>query len=225
MTDKAIVLLSGGLNSYVAAKLLVDRFKGEIVEAVTLNYGQEHCHEVDAAGELAESLGIPWTTLSPEVMWETTDRLTIGLADKLEKSGLNRSFWDGRRLMIHLIGAIRAHSLGADCVVTGAIEQKADDEITALKYLEMSIGQDGMGVVFWAPFQSAELGHAFRVAHKLGVWDEAVLNTMDCVQPFSGLDPHEWGVGCGECQGCKARIEAHKAALATIRSEAYEVEQ
>lgn len=55
MTHPAVVLLSGGLDSATTAA--VARRDGFEVNALTFDYGQRHGVEIDAAGEVARSLG------------------------------------------------------------------------------------------------------------------------------------------------------------------------
>jgi 7-cyano-7-deazaguanine synthase len=53
---KAVVLLSGGLDSYTAAAIA--RSEGFDLYALTINYGQRHAQELAAARRVAASLGV-----------------------------------------------------------------------------------------------------------------------------------------------------------------------
>jgi 7-cyano-7-deazaguanine synthase len=53
---KAVVLLSGGLDSYTAAAIM--REEGSSLCALTVLYGQRHIREVDAARRVAAALGV-----------------------------------------------------------------------------------------------------------------------------------------------------------------------
>jgi len=52
----AVVLLSGGLDSYTAAAIA--RSEGFSLYALTINYGQRHAQELSAARRVAASLGV-----------------------------------------------------------------------------------------------------------------------------------------------------------------------
>jgi 7-cyano-7-deazaguanine synthase len=53
---RAVVLLSGGLDSYTAAAIAKNEdFE---VHALTVRYGQRHVHEIDAARRVASALGV-----------------------------------------------------------------------------------------------------------------------------------------------------------------------
>jgi 7-cyano-7-deazaguanine synthase len=55
---KAVILLSGGLDSTTCAALAVYEYGFEDVLGLTLHYGQKHAVELDAAAEVAAYLGI-----------------------------------------------------------------------------------------------------------------------------------------------------------------------
>ncbi|MBM3778617.1 MAG: 7-cyano-7-deazaguanine synthase QueC [Acidimicrobiia bacterium] len=55
-TPSAVVLLSGGLDSYTAAALV--REEGFSLYALTVRYGQRHARELEAARAVALSLGV-----------------------------------------------------------------------------------------------------------------------------------------------------------------------
>ena len=52
----AVVLLSGGLDSYTAAAIV--RHEGHALYALTVRYGQVHAREVEAARRVAAALGV-----------------------------------------------------------------------------------------------------------------------------------------------------------------------
>ena len=52
----AVVLLSGGLDSYTAAAIA--RADGYELHALTVRYGQRHARELEAARAVAASLGV-----------------------------------------------------------------------------------------------------------------------------------------------------------------------
>jgi 7-cyano-7-deazaguanine synthase len=56
VASKAVILLSGGLDSYTAAAIA--RESGFDLYALTVTYGQRHLHEILASRKVAESLGV-----------------------------------------------------------------------------------------------------------------------------------------------------------------------
>ena len=53
---EAVVLLSGGLDSYTAAAIA--KSDGFVLNALTIDYGQRHAREVEAARAVARALGV-----------------------------------------------------------------------------------------------------------------------------------------------------------------------
>jgi 7-cyano-7-deazaguanine synthase len=53
---QAVVLLSGGLDSYTAAAIA--NAEGFVLNALTIHYGQRHAREVEAARAVARALGV-----------------------------------------------------------------------------------------------------------------------------------------------------------------------
>lgn len=53
---RAVVLLSGGLDSYTAAAIAAS--EGFTLDALTVSYGQRHAQEIDAARTVARALGV-----------------------------------------------------------------------------------------------------------------------------------------------------------------------
>src|SRR5262245_61504415 len=53
---RAVVLLSGGLDSYTAAAIA--KAEGFELYALTIRYGQRHAREVEAARNVASALGV-----------------------------------------------------------------------------------------------------------------------------------------------------------------------
>jgi 7-cyano-7-deazaguanine synthase len=56
MTSKAVVLLSGGIDSYTAAAIA--RAEGFALYALTIAYGQRHAREIEAARAVARALAV-----------------------------------------------------------------------------------------------------------------------------------------------------------------------
>ena len=55
---KALVLLSGGVDSATCLGLAIKNYGAENVIALAVYYGQKHSRELDAAGKVAEYYGI-----------------------------------------------------------------------------------------------------------------------------------------------------------------------
>ena len=59
MSEKALVLNSGGVDSTTCVGIAVDRFGAENVSTISVFYGQKHCKELKCAEKIAEHYGVP----------------------------------------------------------------------------------------------------------------------------------------------------------------------
>ena len=67
---KALVLMSGGLDSTVCAKIAVDSWGATNVRGLSISYGQRHTKEILAADLVAKALGIELVTIAMPPIYE-----------------------------------------------------------------------------------------------------------------------------------------------------------
>ncbi|WP_092590717.1 7-cyano-7-deazaguanine synthase QueC [Acidaminobacter hydrogenoformans] len=70
---KALVLLSGGVDSTTCLGLAVDRHGSENVTALSIAYGQKHLKEIEAAQKITEYYKVEWTHLDLKKIFEYSD--------------------------------------------------------------------------------------------------------------------------------------------------------
>ena len=58
MSEKALVLFSGGVDSTTCLGLAIDRYGKENVIALSVSYGQKHEKEIEASRNIAEYYGV-----------------------------------------------------------------------------------------------------------------------------------------------------------------------
>lgn len=73
MIDKAVVLLSGGLDSATCLGLAVHDHGAENVSAISVQYGQKHSMEIKCAEKLAEYYNVPLYTLDLTMIFEKSN--------------------------------------------------------------------------------------------------------------------------------------------------------
>ncbi|MBR3532733.1 MAG: 7-cyano-7-deazaguanine synthase QueC [Clostridiales bacterium] len=93
---KALVLMSGGLDSTTALALAVEKYGRDQVLALSVSYGQKHSREIDASVKIAEYYGVRRITLDlGEIFKDSTCTLLEGAgadiphedyADQLKKT-------------------------------------------------------------------------------------------------------------------------------------------
>ena len=86
MQKKAVVLLSGGLDSTTA--LALAKKDGFEIYALTFNYGQKHAIEVNCARKIAETIGVTYRTL----YLVGNCRFTAEMAERLEAIGFDMPY-------------------------------------------------------------------------------------------------------------------------------------
>jgi 7-cyano-7-deazaguanine synthase len=214
---KAVVLLSGGLDSVVNFKCALD--EGEVLLAITCDYGQvAFADEAGSASDCAERFGVPHETVSLGWYAALIDNALAGVGElrpvsREDIAARNRSLLEdtwvpNRNAVLVAVAAAFAESMGADTVVAGFNAEEAvlypDNSAEfvgrANALLEVST-LSGVKVKSY----TIDLDKAEIVA--LGVRNGAPLDLV-----YSCYKKSREGLMCGTCQSCvrlKASLEAN----------------
>jgi 7-cyano-7-deazaguanine synthase len=215
---KAVVLLSGGLDSSTA--LYWAQFKGYRCEALFLDYGQRHDREIKSAKQLAKAAGAHLTPLKLKLPWLGKSSLansSLKLPDmplsQIGKGKIPTTYVPGRNTIFLSLAVSFADAVQAEAIVIGA---------NALDYsgypdcrpnylgafakaarLGTRQGDEGRPLKILAPLLSLDKAQIVGLALRLGVPLE---KTWSC---YAGK-----ARPCGHCDSCKLR--AHGFAQAGI---------
>lgn len=207
---KAIVLLSGGLDSATAAALAIEA--GYAVTGLSFDYGQRHRRELAAAREVAAQLQLRGhQTISVNLASWGGSALTdssIAVPTSGVQSGLIPSTYvPGRNTVFIALGLSLAEASGATKLVLGvnAVDYSGypdcrPDYLAAfqsLADLATKSGREGHGAQLWAPLVNWSKTEIVRQALRLGVPIDA---TWSC---YSGGEQP-----CGVCDSCRIRDAA-----------------
>jgi len=203
----AVVLLSGGLDSMVTAALAMEQ--GFAVHALTINYGQRHACEIDAARNIANELGaISHSVLDLDLRSFGGSALTDDLA--VPKGGVGNdipvTYVPARNLVFLSLTIACAEASNAQDVFIG---------VNALDYS----GYPDCRPEFIASFaETARLGtkagvedSAIRIRaplqhhSKADIARECIRLDLDPSWSWSCYDPTPDGVACGLCDSCRLR--------------------
>ena len=82
MGEKALVLVSGGLDSTTCLGLVVKKYGKENVVALSVYYGQKHDKEITSAKEVTEYYDVEWLQLDLSKMFEYSDCSLLSHSEK-----------------------------------------------------------------------------------------------------------------------------------------------
>ena len=207
MSNDAVVLLSGGLDSMVAAAIARER--GFAVNALTIDYNQRHRREIEAARAIARHLGaVRHVVLPLDLRRFGGSALTDDIA--VPKTGIGNEI---------PITYVPAHNLIFLALTLGWAEPlRAHDIFIGVNALDYS-GYPDCRPEFIASFaETARLatkegvaGIPFRVHAPLQEWgkariaQEAARLGLDPAMSWSCYDPTDDGLACGLCDSCRLR--------------------
>jgi len=223
----AVVLLSGGLDSYTAAA--VARRDGFSLSALSINYGQRHARELDASRDVAAALGVDrhlelaldlsqiggssLTSSAIDVPKDST--FAKGTADK--HPGVIPNTYVPARNTIFLSMALGwAEVLGAADIVIGvnALDYSGYPDcrpefiqaFERLARLATRAGVEGRPLTVHTPLISLSKADIIRLGLSLG---------LDYGLTHSCYDPPPSGRPCGHCDSCQLRAAGFAEAGAT----------
>ncbi len=215
MEKRAVVLLSGGLDSATAAALA--RREGFALYGLTIRYGQVHAVEIEAARRVAASLGFSkhveldidlkafgGSSLVGEGEIPTGELRTSNF--ELPTSSVPSTYVPARNTVFLSLALAWAEVLSAERIVIGvnALDYSGYPDcrpefIAAFDYLATlatRAGVEGKAPRVWAPLQHLGKAAIIRAGLELGI-DYA--GTHSCYNPGSDGRP------CGRCDSCQLR--------------------
>jgi 7-cyano-7-deazaguanine synthase len=203
----AVVLLSGGLDSMVAAALAQE--EGLRVNALTIDYNQRHRIEIGAARKIAQRLGVARHIVLPlDLRAFGGSSLTddIPVPSHGVKPGIPSTYVPARNLIFLSLALAWAESLHARDIFIGvnALDYSGYPDcrpafvsgFAALAGVATRGGPDGRGFAIRAPLQHLSKAEIAGEAARLG---------LDPAWSWSCYDPKADGRACGICDSCRLR--------------------
>jgi 7-cyano-7-deazaguanine synthase len=220
----AVVLLSGGLDSMVAAGRA--REQGFRLLALTIDYGQRHRIEIESARRIAASLGVERHILLPiDLRPFGGSALTADI--DVPKRGLGNdipvTYVPARNTIFLSLALGWAEAAGARALFIGAnaldysgypdCRPAFIDAFEALANVATKAGIEGDRFTVHAPLLALSKAEIVREAERLG---------LDAALSWSCYDPTAEGRHCGLCDSCRLRSKGFAAAGLTDPTD-YEV--
>lgn len=210
----AVVLVSGGLDS--ATALAIARDQGFDCYALSLDYGQRHSIELEAAKRVANALGVRAhrviaVDLSSFGGSALTD-LEIAVPET-PTAGIPITYVPARNTVFLSLALAWAETLGARDIFIGvnAIDYSGYPDcrpafieaFTSVANLATRAGTEGGNFVVHTPLIELSKAEIVRRGVELGI-DYRI--TVSCYQPDAD------GRACGKCDSCRIRRQGFAAA-------------
>ena len=206
---KAVVLLSGGLDSTTVLAIALD--KGYECFCLSFSYGQRHAMEVEQAEKIAQSMGAKQhLTLRVDLNAIGGSALTADIdvpKDSSEKDQIPITYVPGRNIIFLAHALSWAEVLGAADIFLGinAVDYSGypdcrPDFLAAFEKmanLGTKAGCEGSHFTLHAPLMQLNKKEIIKTGLSLGV-DYSL--THSCYDPQGGL-------ACGHCDSCRFRLQ------------------
>jgi 7-cyano-7-deazaguanine synthase len=216
--EKAVVLVSGGLDSATTAAIALDR--GYAVYALTFRYGQRHDIEVAAASRVAQSLGVARhvvQTIDLRAFGGSalTDSIDVPKSESVDNigAGIPATYVPARNTIFLAFALAFAEVvdsrdifIGVNAVDYSGYPDCRPDFVQAfqtLANLATRAGVEGARITIHAPLISMSKSEIIREGLRLGV---------DYSLTHSCYDPTANGIACGACESCLLRKDGFSRA-------------
>ena len=214
--NSAVVLLSGGLDSYTAAAIA--KADGCELNALTIHYGQRHAREVEAARAVAKSLGVVRhreLTIDLRAFGGSslTSDAAVPLDRDLEATDIPSTYVPARNTIFLSLALGWAEVLGARHIVIGvnALDYSGYPDcrpefvraFETLANLATRAGVEGERFHVQTPLIMMTKAEIIRRGIALGL-DYSL--THSCYAPLPSGRP------CGRCDSCVLRAKGFAAA-------------
>lgn len=212
----AVVLLSGGLDSYTAAAIV--RAQGYRLFALTIRYGQRHERELESARAVAASLGVArHVELNVDLAVFGGSSLTTGAPvpkDRpIDPTEIPSTYVPARNTVFLALSLAWAETLGAEDLVIGvnAVDYSGYPDcrpeflaaFERLASLATAHGVKGGACRIHAPLVTLTKAEIIRKGLDLG---------LDYGITHSCYDPEPGGRPCNRCDSCVLRAAGFAAA-------------
>ena len=204
---KAVVLLSGGLDSMVVAATAIEA--GFAVHALTIDYGQRHIREIESARFIARQLGLAQhvelplnlRTFGGSALTDDIDVPKTGVGDDIPVT-----YVPARNLVFLALTTAFAEACGSTDIFIGvnALDYSGYPDcrpefiqsFAETARLGTKAGVEGNPFTIHAPLQYMSKADIAGECARLG---------LDPAWSWSCYDPDTSGMACGTCDSCRLR--------------------
>ena len=216
----AVVLLSGGLDSYTAAAIAVR--DGFSISALSINYGQRHSQELAASRAIARALKaerhleleVDLTKIGGSAL--TSSAIDVPKDHPIDPASIPATYVPARNTIFLSLALGWAEVLGASDIFIGvnALDYSGYPDcrpafihaFEQLARLATKAGVEGRPLTIHTPLIDLTKAGIIRLGLSLG---------LDYGLTHSCYDPRPDGAPCGRCDSCRLRAAGFAEAGAT----------
>jgi 7-cyano-7-deazaguanine synthase len=209
-SPRAVVLLSGGLDSYTAAA--VAKREGFELFALSINYGQRHSQELEAARAVAKALGaarhlemdFDLTRIGGSAL--TSDQIAVPKDQTIDPRVIPSTYVPARNTIFLSVAMGWAEVIGATDIFIGvnALDYSGYPDcrpefiraFERLARLATKAGVEGRPLTIHTPLIALSKAGIISLGLSLG---------LDYGLTHSCYDPDARGRACGRCDSCRLR--------------------
>ncbi|MCL1945933.1 MAG: 7-cyano-7-deazaguanine synthase QueC [Chitinivibrionia bacterium] len=201
---KAVVLLSGGLDSSTCAAIAKNE-KFEIY-ALSFSYGQRHSVEIECAKKIAKFLKIKEhkiIVLDTDIFKNSSLTENIEVPKNRKGSGIPNTYVPARNTLFLSYALAFAESINSFDIFIGVTavdysgypdcRQDYIEQYQKMANLATKTAREGNKIIIHTPLINMSKGEIIATGHKLGIKYEL---THSCYSPSPS------GLSCGECDSC-----------------------
>jgi 7-cyano-7-deazaguanine synthase len=212
-TKGVIVVLSGGMDSTIAMRLCVEKYRAENVRALTFFYGQKQQHEIECAKRTTELLGVKHKIFDLSVLGEISKGFSANVDTDINMPTIKdvlgdprpKTYVPNRNMILMSVAAAFAEVENIDTIVMGLqihdeygyhdttkrFVNKVNDTLSENRIIKINV---------IAPFASMSKYDEINILWQLDQNVDLLKNTLTC------YNPDEHGKSCGKCPSCSERI-------------------
>jgi 7-cyano-7-deazaguanine synthase len=213
---RAVVLLSGGLDSYTAAALV--REQGFALYALTVRYGQVHDREREAARAVARALRVAGhAEIAVDLAAFGGSSLTgdgeIPKDRPLEETSIPSTYVPARNTVFLSLALAWAEALGAADIVIGvnALDYSGYPDCRP-EYLAAFERLAGLATRAGVEGRRFKIHAPLIAMSKAEIVGRGVALGLDYGLTHSCYDPRPDGAPCGRCDSCRLRAKGFEEA-------------
>lgn len=215
----AVVVMSGGMDSTIAARFAVEKYKAENVHALSFFYGQKQSIELELAAQNAKRMNLAkHTVVDMSFFGDMVRGVCANIVGGLAMPTIRDVLGDPapptevpfRNGIMFMLACAYAQANDLQVVVTGvqATDQYSYFDTTPefVAAINKVIGLNRMhNIQVYAPWQGVDKSAEILALNELDGNIDLLNNTLTCYNP-------DEKVSCGKCPSCAERIMNFKKA-------------